>query len=408
MEKIYLKYKWIVWLLLTTSLIFMMFLRMSTGVISSNLSDELGFSTIQISNIASFTIYSYAIMQIPAGILVDKYGPRHVSSIGMILAGLGSILFGLTSNLLIIYISRIIVGLGTSVLLVSILKIQANWFNVEEFSSLSAKRSFIANTGSIFATFPLAFLVSYIGWRNSFYIIGMGSILVGIAIYIIVRNKPKENNSNTNFDESEKVFIKEALREVIKNKATWYNFFIMFVLAGTTTALSSLWGMRYIIDVYKVKDSVAAFIVPFISYGIISGAFIMNLTSKHIKINPIKIAQLAGFIYLVIWTIIVVVYKVKPPIIILPIAFFIIGFASITHLFTFTDIKEKTTLKYCGVAMSIVNLSEFVGVGVINLYIGYVFENINVNVIDLYRISFTVFIWMSIIAIIAGQIGSKK
>ncbi|HSQ89890.1 MAG TPA: MFS transporter, partial [Romboutsia sp.] len=90
------------------------------------------------------------------------------------------------------------------------------------------------------------------------------------------------------------------------------------------------------------------------------------------------------------------------------IAFFIIGFASITHLFTFTDIKEKTTSKYCAVAMSIVNLSEFVGVGVINLFIGYVFENINVNAIDLYRISFTVFIGMSIIAIIAGHIGSKK
>jgi len=122
---------------------------MSTGVIASNLSDELGFSTIQISNIASFTIYSYAIMQIPAGILVDRYGPRHVSSIGMILAGLGSMLFGLTSNLWIIYISRIIVGLGTSVLLVSILKIQANWFNVDEFSSLSAKRSFLRTPSTL-------------------------------------------------------------------------------------------------------------------------------------------------------------------------------------------------------------------------------------------------------------------
>ena len=81
--KNYNKTKWGIWSVLTFSFVIAYFLRLSTAVISDNLSLELGFSNIEISNIASFTLYAYALMQIPGGILLDRYGPRKVCSIGM-------------------------------------------------------------------------------------------------------------------------------------------------------------------------------------------------------------------------------------------------------------------------------------------------------------------------------------
>ena len=94
MSKKYSTVKWSIWWLLTFSFILVLFFRISTAVITDNLSKELGFTQLQISNIASLALYSYAIMQIPAGILIDKYGARKISSIGMIIGGMGSILFG--------------------------------------------------------------------------------------------------------------------------------------------------------------------------------------------------------------------------------------------------------------------------------------------------------------------------
>ncbi|MDU5021952.1 MAG: MFS transporter, partial [Clostridiales bacterium] len=63
-EKMYSRVKWSIWWVLTISFVLVLFLRMSTAVISDNLSNELGFNSIEISNIASFTLYSYAFMQI--------------------------------------------------------------------------------------------------------------------------------------------------------------------------------------------------------------------------------------------------------------------------------------------------------------------------------------------------------
>ncbi len=77
--KSYTKAKWSVWGIITFSFVLVLFLRMSTAVVSDNLANELGFNSIQISNIASFCLYAYAFMQIPAGILIDKYGARKLA-----------------------------------------------------------------------------------------------------------------------------------------------------------------------------------------------------------------------------------------------------------------------------------------------------------------------------------------
>ncbi|CEO12762.1 transporter [[Clostridium] sordellii] len=127
-EKMYSRVKWSIWWVLTISFVLVLFLRMSTAVISDNLSNELGFNSIEISNIASFTLYSYAFMQIPAGVIIDKFGARNISSLGMIIAGLGSILFGFIQNIELAYLSRVMVGAGTSVILLSMFKVQENWF----------------------------------------------------------------------------------------------------------------------------------------------------------------------------------------------------------------------------------------------------------------------------------------
>ena len=166
MSKKYSSVKWSIWWILTFAFILVLFFRLSTAVITDNLSKELGFTQLQISNIASLTLYSYAIMQIPSGILIDKYGARKVSSIGMIIAGLGSILFGSMNSIYLAYIS--------------------------------AKFSFIGNLGTVFARFPLVYLNDFIGWRNSFILIGIIGIVIGFSIYIIVKDTPKEHRFDVN------------------------------------------------------------------------------------------------------------------------------------------------------------------------------------------------------------------
>lgn len=408
-EKMYSRVKWSIWWVLTISFVLVLFLRMSTAVISDNLSNELGFNSIEISNIASFTLYSYAFMQIPAGVIIDKFGARNISSLGMIIAGLGSILFGFIQNIELAYVSRVMVGAGTSVILLSMFKVQGNWFKKEEFAPASAKFSLIGNLGSVFATFPLVLLTEILGWRSSFILIGLIGILFGISIYFVVRNNPQECgfNLNKNKEKTTNRNIKLGLKSVLTKKSTLYNSVIMFSLVGVTTAFSSLWGVSYIVDIYGLSKSVSAFIVSFLTYGLVFGAVVMNILFKKYKGNKFNIVRLGGLLNLFIWTFIVIAKDVKPSIVFLPVAFFLIGCINMTHLQAFSDVKYKNKEEYLGLSTSIINTAEFMGSGIINLFIGFMIQ-INGVGINGYKKGFMMFIVMSILTIIAATIAIKE
>ena len=409
MSKKYSTVKWSIWWLLTFSFILVLFFRISTAVITDNLSKELGFTKLQISNIASLSLYSYAIMQIPAGILIDKYGARKISSIGMIIGGIGSILFGTINNIYLAYISRIMVGAGTSVILLAMFKLQGNWFKKEEFASITTKFSFIGNLGTVCATFPLVYLNNFIGWRNSFILIGTIGVIIGFSIYIVVRDTPKEHNFDVNIDivKVEKIKLKDGLKSVFTNKATWYNSLVLFSLVGISTAFTSLWGVSYITDVYNVSKSVSAFIISFFTYGFVAGSIIMNFLFSKIKGSNFKILKVGALLNILIWVYIIVICNAKPPIITLAILFFIIGCINMAHLQAFNDVKYKNEEKYSGLSTSIVNTSEFLGSGIINLVIAFIIQN-TTDIVLGYRLGFSIFIVMNILTVISAQIGLKN
>ena len=408
MGKKYSTVKWSIWWLLAFSFILVLFFRISTAVITDNLSKELGFTQLQISNIASLALYSYAIMQIPAGILIDKYGARKISSIGMIIGGMGSILFGTINNIHLAYISRIMVGAGTSVIILSMFKLQGNWFKKEEFASITTKFSFIGNLGSVCATFPLVYLNDFIGWRNSFILIGTIGVVIGFSIYIIVRDTPKEYNfDEINIVEVQQINLKEGLKSVFTNKATWYNSLILFSLVGISTAFTSLWGVSYITDVYDVSKNVAAFIISFFTYGFVAGSIIMNFLFSKIEGSNFKILKVGALLNILIWTYIIFICNGKPPIIILAILLFITGCITMAHLQAFNDVKYKNEEKYSGLSTSIVNTSEFLGSGIINLVIAFIIQNTSDIALG-YRLGFSIFIVMSMLTLIASQIGLKN
>ncbi|CEN75470.1 transporter [[Clostridium] sordellii] len=96
----------------------------------------------------------------------------------------------------------------------------------------------------------------------------------------------------------------------------------MFSLVGVITAFSSLWGFSYIVYIYGLSKSVSAFIVSFLTYGLVFEAIVMNILFKKYKGNKFNIIRLGGLLNLFIWTFRVIAKDVKPSIVFLPVAFF--------------------------------------------------------------------------------------
>ncbi|MFI3209623.1 MAG: MFS transporter, partial [Peptostreptococcaceae bacterium] len=244
-------------------------------------------------------------------------------------------------------------------------------------------------------------------WRNTFLLIGVIAVVQGIIILIKLKDTPKEYGFDVTKEiKIEKISVIEGLKSVLTNSSTYYNALIMFSLVGITTAFSSLWIVPYISDVYLVEKGVAAFIASFLTYGMVFGAVIMGKVFGKIKNNRLNVVRICGIINVVIW-LFIIICDAKPPILFLPVLFFVIGILNMSHIEAFNDVKKNNETKYAGLSTSAINASEFIGSGIINIFIGSIM-GLNLGILAEYRIGFSIFVVMNLITILGATLSIKK
>ena len=403
--------KWTIWAVLAFAFVVVFFHRYSTAVVAEDLASDLNLTGTQLSNLASMYFWAYAIMQIPNGILIDTIGARKTTSLGMLLAGVGSIMFGLAPNVTLAYIGRLLVGIGVAGVFVSILKMQSVWFKREEFPMITGYSSLVGNFGGVLATTPLALLVLAIGWRYSFVVIASVSFLFFALILLFVKDHPRDIGfSSPNGDapiSTERFWV--GLWKVLKNPRTWPNFFILFALMGSITSFSGLWGVPYLMHIYGLGSSAASRYVLLLTTGIMVGSVLVGTLAKRLgKIK--RVILTGGSIFTIIWFYIIVIANGQPPIWQLPILYLALGITAICFMLSFTNVKEVNNPHLSGTATSVANVGGFLGGALLNIFVGYILDlnwdgvlvnGARVYSLGAYKLAFTVFLVMGIVALVA-------
>ncbi|MGB9588895.1 MAG: MFS transporter, partial [Armatimonadota bacterium] len=187
-----LRYRWICYGMLLLTYIFVYFDRVSPAVIAPELMKEFSLTATSLGILSSMYFYPYAAMQIPSGILSDRLGPRISVTIFFSIAAIGTALFGLAHTFGTIILGRFLMGVGVAVVWIPCMRILANWFRPNEFSTLTGVMLTVGNVGAVLAAAPLAFLVGIVGWRVSFYWLGGFMLLIALLNYVVLRNKPQD------------------------------------------------------------------------------------------------------------------------------------------------------------------------------------------------------------------------
>lgn len=360
------KRRWSIWITLVIAFITVFFHRLAISVMADDLIRDLNLTGKSLGNLTAMNFYAYALMQIPVGIMVDTIGVRKICTLGTLITGIGSILFGLSSSVSMAYSARFLVGLGTSVIIVSIIKVQTVWFKKEQFSTLSGLTSLSGNLGALLATFPLAYLVLWVGWRNSFHLMGVMSIFMAIAIWVIVRDIPAEAADSKEHSFRE---ILKGVKSVVKNPYTWPPFAIMFLMVGSMTAILGLWGVPYLMHVYGMTKAQAAGNLSLVAIGFMTGAPVVGYLSDALNGEIKRILFIATGLFTSIWAYIAITGG-KPNEMYLPFIFFIMGVTTICHILAFTNVKDVNSPALAGSSAAIINVGEFVGGSLISFLIG--------------------------------------
>ena len=174
--------------------------RSTNAVLAPYLNQDLGINAEELGLITSVYFLTFALFQLPLGILLDKYGARRVQTILFIIASIGAMTFALGNDVLQLTIGRGIIGLGVSGALMGAFKAISVWFPKERLSLLIAIYLGFGAMGAVVASTPLELALNITSWRIIYLFLSVITMLVGFLIFFVVPEKkmPSDENKNDN------------------------------------------------------------------------------------------------------------------------------------------------------------------------------------------------------------------
>lgn len=367
---------------LTASMLYFVgyFHRVSITVIVEDLMKEFSASATSLGIFSSFYFYPYALMQIPAGLLIDKLGSRKTLTIFCLVTSIGTLIFSLSQSLSYAALSRLIIGFGVSVAFLSTAKLIASWFNARSFASLIGILVAMGNVGALLASAPLALMVIGIGWRLSFFLITFATFALMGLIWFIVRDTPMTNKNNSDepdlissYEDHKDRNIFSGVLQSIKTKDFWLVAFPPLFFFGSFISLQGLWGVQFVMQIFTLSKVEASIVVMMMSIGFSIGALFWGIVSDRLTISR-KSVYLFGLILYVSSWLCLTLFRYVPIGSWLHALFFFLGFFFGVIPISVAMIKSLFPLKIMGTATGAANALPFVGGALYQLLIGYVLD----------------------------------
>lgn len=280
-------YRYVIFSIISSAYVLVYFHRLCPAVIAVDMQEFFKISGGVLGLLSSAYFYPYAAMQLPAGILVDSWGPRKTVTVFFALAALGSIMMGLAQNMSLALLGRMLVGVGVSTVFVSNFKLLAEWFSPRKFTIMGGIFMAMGGVGVLFATAPLAFLSNIIGWRMTLTVVGGISLVMSALVYAFVFNRPADKGWRSivpvqKGQIQKEISLLEGLKMVLTEKDFWPVAIWSFFTVGIFFALAGLWGGPYLIQVYGHSKTSAGAILSMSAVALIVSSPLLGFLSSRV------------------------------------------------------------------------------------------------------------------------------
>src|SRR5690606_30479433 len=156
----------------------------------SDLMRDFAVGAAVLGNLSALYFYTYAGLQIPVGVMIDRWGARAMIAVSVALAAGGGLMFALTTTIYPAYAARLLIGAGSAVAFIGTLTLISRWFPPRRFAFLSGMTMMIGLAGGVTSQGPLAHVVDLIGWRHMQLLGAAFGFALALAVWLVVRNAP--------------------------------------------------------------------------------------------------------------------------------------------------------------------------------------------------------------------------
>lgn len=368
----------IVCLLSALFFVYEFLIQVSPSVMTQELMRDLQIGAGSLGVLSAFYYAAYTPMQIPAGLLFDRYGPRLLLTLACFICALGALAFGVAHSLTTISAGRFLMGIGSAFAFTGTLLLASRWFPSHYFAILAGMLQMLSSIGMLIGTAPLANAVHVFGWRSTILCLAFVGFLLTLLIAVLVRDDPHKNGKLLVFfsDQNRErmsfwgVLASEwqRLKQVCKHSQSWLLAFYSFTSWGPILVFPALWAELFFMAKYNVTLTEAAAAASMAWWGVAIGSPAAGWLSERMgqRRFPLILCAFLGTV-----SAIAMIY--------LPVPFWMIfllmglvGLAAGSQTLTFAVVKDNNDPMNVGSAMGFNNMMVVAGGLVLQPLVGFI------------------------------------
>lgn len=370
------------------------FHRSSLGVAGVLAAQRFGVGSTALATFAMVQLLVYAGMQIPVGLLVDRFGPRRLLATGLVVMGLGQGLFAFAHALGPALLARGLLGCGDAMIFVSVLRLVAAWFPPRRNALIVQLTALVGQTGSILSTFPLSFALHRFGWMPTFAVAAAVTLLLTLVVLGRLRDSPDAGRSSllprallprprhpavaapaAGARGGDAVPLRRSLLEAWRSPFTRVGIAVHFTTQFPSTIFGMLWGYPFLVAGEGLSPATASamltvLVLAAMVHGQVLGQVVARCPQWRLKIALGVIGATA-----VCWSAILL-WPGQVPLGVLVALEFVIASGGPASMIGFDLARSGNPVQRLGTATGMVNVGGFVASVICLLAVGAILDRL--------------------------------
>ncbi|WP_235900437.1 MFS transporter [Lolliginicoccus suaedae] len=270
----------VVWLAALAAYVVAVLNRTSLGVAGLDATERYGVTASMLSLFVVLQVLVYAAMQIPSGLLLDRFGSRAMISAGLVIMAVGQGTLALSEELGLAIAARVLVGLGDALVFIAAIRVIPQWFPARQVPLLTQLTGILGQSGQVLSAVPLAWLLHGPGWSVAYASAAALSVLVAVGVLAVVRDDPSGTRTVQRAGSVPAVLA--GIRSVWSRPGTRQGFYGHMGTAFSGNVFVLLWGFPFLVGAQRLDAAVASgFLALFVVATVAVGPFVGVLTGRY-------------------------------------------------------------------------------------------------------------------------------
>ena len=256
---------WLVWGVAVGGYFLAMLHRNGLGVAALEAQSRFDVGPALLSLLPMLQLLVYVILQVPAGLLADRLGPRYTLVMGMAAMAIGSCMFALAPGIEVAVVGRFLIGLGDALVFLNVIRLAALWFPRARYALVSGLTGVVGGTGQVASAAPLAWALGGIGWVAAFLATAGLTVFMALLMLLMVRDRPAGAAGRSTV--ADPISAWAALKEALRADGPRIGMAHHAAVMAPFTMMMVLWGYPFLVNGLGLSESVAALTLTGLAAG---------------------------------------------------------------------------------------------------------------------------------------------